>query len=202
MSDAHAGAQSRARDALPAHACAAPSSFASRGANAVEVGPRCLWNAHEYVRGVPRRLLGSDVHAERPRLLLSAPSAAGIPKVAKGREQQQQRGEQQMQKRKRGRPAHTAANRRARLVPRMDLSSARKTVLCAMFRLCLVTTPWMFTIVCSHTVCDTVCGGAWGHMRHKLIYILEHTRLCLWSQPLCLFHGHALPGSSATTAPI
>ena len=166
----------------------------------MEVGPLRLWNAHEYVRGVPRRLLGSDVHAERPRLLLSAPSAAGIPKVAKGHEQQQQRGEQQMQKRKRGRPAHTAANRRARLIPRMDLSSARKTVLCAMFRLCLVTTPWMFTILFSHTVCVAVACGAgggmhgWGHMRHILIYILEHTRLCLWSQPLCLFHGHALPG--------
>ena len=155
----------------------------------MEVGPLRLWNADEYVRGVPRRLLGSDVHAERPRLLLSAPSAVGIPKVAKGHEQQQQRGEQQMQKRKRGRPAHTAANRRARLIPRMDLSSARKTVLCAMFRLCLVTTPWMFTISCFRTQC--VWGGrGHGGTRDILIYILEHTRLCLWSQPLCLFYGH------------
>ena len=141
----------------------------------MEVGPLRLWNAYEYVRGVPRRLLGSDVHAERPRLLLSAPSAAGIPKAAKGHEQQQQRGEQQMQKRKRGRPAHTAANRRARLIPRMDLSSARKTVLCAMFRLCLVTTPWMFTISCFRTQC--VWGGHGRHMRHINLYSRTHAPL-------------------------
>ena len=166
----------------------------------MEVGPLRLWNAHEYVRGVPRRLLGSDVHAERPRLLLSAPSAAGIPKAAKGHEQQQQRGEQQMQKRKRGRPAHTAANRRARLIPRMDLSSARKTVLRAMFRLCLVTTPWMFTISCVFAQC--VCGAGGAHARcDMLIYILENTRPCLWPQPLCLY-SRSRPPSSANPQPL
>merc|ERR1712166_1097217 len=98
-SDAVAGVQSRAY-ALPAHY--------SRGANIL------VWTAHEHVRGVPHRLLGSNVHAERPRLLLPAPSAVGIPKGAKDDEQQQQRGEQQ--ERKRGRPARTPANRRARLI--------------------------------------------------------------------------------------
>ena len=171
----------------------------------MEVGPLRLWNADEYVRGVPRRLLGSDVHAERPRLLLSAPSAVGIPKVAKGHEQHQQRGEQQMQKRKRGRPAHTAANRRARLVPRMDLSSARKTVLCAMFRLCLVTTPWMFTITHYRFLAHVCVCAVWGgyrhaHGAHARHNILEHTRLCLWSQPLCANFTPS-QGSASSSAP-
>merc|ERR1712166_1254254 len=98
-SDAVAGVQSRAY-ALPAHY--------SRGANIL------VWIAHEHVRGVPHRLLGANVHAERPRLLLSAPSAIGIPKGSKGGEQQE---------RQRGRPARTPAHRRARLILRVDLRS-------------------------------------------------------------------------------
>ena len=106
-----------------------------------------------------------------------------------------------MQKRKRGRPAHTAANRRARLIPRMDLSSARKTMLCAMFRLCLVSTPWMvhYIVFSPVSVCvgclwlwgcgcgghdphDRACGSrvihatclTGAHMRHVNLYSRKH----------------------------
>ena len=55
-------------------------------------------------------------------------------------------------------------------------------------------------IVCFRTVC--VCGAGGPHARcDMLIYILENTRPCLWSQPLCLY-SRSRPPSSANPQPL